>query len=284
MGKSNKISFEKGGLTLVIVYILGTGYCGTTVLGLSLGAHSSIIDMGELSYFLDNIKNKHSLENFYSRVSCNCGTNMQDCSYWKDFYEILLNNLDKSFAEKYLIHYEFFKKKYPDKIMVDSSMKLDYFEQIIKVIQKEEIYPILITKDIRNWSISVMKKHGGNVFKRFLGWYFRNIKFSKIKYSHLKIGYEEFALFPEEILVKISDYLNLEFEKNMLEPYKSTSHLVWGNKMSKDSSRKNKIFYDYRWFNSYSVCLAYTLMPFVRKLNNSLVYSNNLISKFNYKK
>ena len=174
----------------MIIYILGTGYCGTTVLGLSLGANTQIVDMGEISHFL-NFINENNIDNFFDKTICNCGKSIKECNYWKDFYSILKQNIHKSFVEKYDIHLNYFKTKYPNKLMVDSSMKLEYFN---KIKDLEKVYPILLTKDVRNWSISVIKKHGGNVFRRFFQWYFFNrnfLEFDKKNKFHLKIGYEE---------------------------------------------------------------------------------------------
>ena len=94
----------------MIIYILGTGYCGTTVLGLSLGSHSKIVDMGEISHFL-YIINSSNIDQFFDKTICNCGKNMRECDYWSNFYPILLENIDKSFIEKYKIHLSYFKKK-----------------------------------------------------------------------------------------------------------------------------------------------------------------------------
>jgi hypothetical protein len=261
-----------------VIYILGTGYCGTTILGLSLGVHDKIVDLGELSYFLEELKS-YNVEEIYQNRICGCGNKLIECDYWGEFYDLIKENINLSLKEKYILHLKYFKKKFPNKIYVDSSMRLDFFNQIQDFID----YPILITKDVRNWSVSVMKKHGGSVFKRFLGWYFRNKKFVSLDFGHLKIGYEEFALFPEEVLKLISRYLKIDFDKNMLFPNKSQTHSPWGNPGTKIDNRIKKVFYDYRWFHRYDVCLAFTLMPFVKKLNEELVYSNNLITNFNYK-
>ncbi len=260
-----------------MIYVLGTGYCGTTLLGLILGNHPDIIDLGELSFFLNSI-NKDNFNEIYNTRVCTCGKVMKECNYWSGFFDFFYDYADMSLKDKYKKHYDYFKKKYPDKVFVDTSMRLDFFYQINDFIN----YPILITKDVRNWSVSVMKKHGGNVFKRFLRWYLENKKFKKSGIDFLKIGYEELALFNEEILQKIYDYIEIEPIKN-IKLTDSKTHSLWGNLSHKGDNRIKKVFYDYRWFHRYDVCLAFTLMPFVKKLNEELVYSNNLITNFNYK-
>ena len=136
--------------------------------------------------------------------------------------------------------------------------------------------PLLLTKDVRSWTTSVQKKHGGSSIKRYVRWYIEAKKFTNFlkDYTHLKVGYEEFALFPEKILQMVCKNLRVEFDEKMLIPSNSKGHSVFSNRMRYDKNKMSKIFYDYRWFQNNSLNIASSLMPFVMKLNNELVYSN----------
>ncbi len=56
-----------------LVYVLGPAYSGSTLLGLALGKHQQIINLGEIV----------NLENDYSTgTKCTCGELVQDCEFW----------------------------------------------------------------------------------------------------------------------------------------------------------------------------------------------------------
>ena len=54
-----------------IIYIVGSGHCGSTLLDIILDSHSKIFGIGELENF-----NKESL--------CACGKELSKCSFWND--------------------------------------------------------------------------------------------------------------------------------------------------------------------------------------------------------
>ena len=59
-----------------IVFIIGAGHSGSTLLAKALNAHSQIFAMSEISQFYDELKNEIA--------HCGCGTKLLDCPFWKD--------------------------------------------------------------------------------------------------------------------------------------------------------------------------------------------------------
>ena len=78
-----------------LVYILGFGHSGSTMLDLALGAMPNAESVGEIIRLRKEIDWNHP---------CTCGINLLDCPYWskvRSFYEAKLeaNGLDKGSAD-----------------------------------------------------------------------------------------------------------------------------------------------------------------------------------------
>lgn len=278
-----------------IAYILGTGYCGSTALEMCLGAHEQVICLGEINRVL-NQSSRESLDGIYSGETyggsngiCSCSQTLYECNHWGEFYKILVQNIEKSFVEKYILHYEFCQQNYSkDVVLIDSSKSLKSIQQLSGVASDYDIVPLILSKDVRNWTTSVQKKHGGSAVKRYVRWFIEHKKlknFASSSNQRMLIGYEEFALFPELILKMICERLGLEYSNAMLTPDGKGSHSVLSNRMRYDEKKKSQVFYDYRWFKNRGTAFASLMLPFIMNLNDQLVYSNNILEdNFNYKK
>lgn len=275
-----------------VLFILGTGYCGSTALEMALGVHTKLINVGEVNRVL-LAENKQSLDIIFNGRNiedknnlCSCGNLMPTCTYWSGFYDILVQNMTRSFFDKYLLHLEYFKSKFPDAIMIDPSKSLSTLKEINSLVEKKKVLPLLLVKDVRNWTTSVQKKHGGHAVKRYIRWYIEHKKiltYLNKTSEYIQFGYEEFALFPKIVLQKITGDLGISFEESMIFPYENSGHAVISNRMRYDKNKKSQIFYDYRWFMNKNLNLASLLFPFIMKFNNKIVYSNRIIeNNFNY--
>lgn len=65
-----------------VIYITGTSFSGSTVLGALLSLHPDSICAGELSNW--------TLYRESQNVACSCGLNWQECSFWKKAHELWL--------------------------------------------------------------------------------------------------------------------------------------------------------------------------------------------------
>jgi len=209
---------------------------------------------------------------------------MAKCEFWGEFLKILEQDIKKPFKEKYYLFRQFVENVYgKDIIIVDNSKGIITLKRILSFIPSEEIFPILIVKDVRNWTTSAQRKHGGNAVKRYIRWYIENKKFYSL-FKAIKngiiMGYEEFALNPEDAIKIVCGKIGVDFDERMLYPKNSHRHSVFSNRMRYVSYKKENISYDYRWFTNNSICFANLLLPFVMKLNKKLVYSNGLHKKF----
>lgn len=67
-----------------LIYILGLGHSGSTLLDLILGMHNQIESLGEINYF-----NKYISGN----LNCSCGKRINECDYWVKILNIYLNKM-----------------------------------------------------------------------------------------------------------------------------------------------------------------------------------------------
>lgn len=71
-------------MTPTILYLIGTPYCGSTILGAVFGQHAEIENVGEVAYWTSKTKDP-------SLRRCACGKNLRDCEFWSRVREVWLN-------------------------------------------------------------------------------------------------------------------------------------------------------------------------------------------------
>lgn len=87
-----------------IIFIIGAGHSGSTLLAKTLNAHSKIFALSEISNFYEDIKNQYAL--------CGCGKPLKECPFWENINNHLINKLGfgiKNFPDNFRItkpHYE----------------------------------------------------------------------------------------------------------------------------------------------------------------------------------
>ena len=273
-----------------LVFILGLGHSGTTILDLALGAHPNIVGVGEganvLKKPVDKKKNNPPVRLRTSeRIEhpCTCGETAANCSVWGPTLDWLIENDNELLENKYKYLIKQVKKEYSNAyFIVDSSMGA---LQSAKSLHKEfNIYILFLVRDIRSWVHSMVTKKNEAVFRILWRWYSKNKKIeAKIINSGITfftLGYEELALAPENILQSICQWLGLEFHDEMLLPMKNTkSHIVEGNRIRKNLKHAAQITYDGSWLANPNMSkLILLTLPFL-KLNQRLVYSNNVLTR-----
>ena len=152
-----------------LILIRGLGHSGTTILDLILGAHSSIIGIGEGIRTLrgtikkDTMPQKIRSEEGY-KIPCTCGKIVKYCDIWGNTIQYLISNDNENLSEKFSYLSERIYKVYGnDKIIVDSSQS--DWDSITDLNEKYDIKILFLTRDIRSWVNSVTKKYNGNIIK-----------------------------------------------------------------------------------------------------------------------
>ena len=276
-----------------LLLIRGLGHSGSTLLDLILGAHPSVVGLGEASRVLlsssaDEFAS-YQLNDWRSVYNkpCTCGSMLDECELWSRFFSNWPNRRKESFEDEF-----------SRLISPLSSQSIDW---IVESYQSDErlldlhrsvrpVRVIHLTRDVRSWIHSEARRgvtrfgRGRSVGWRGLQrWVRVNRQLEKeLRSSSLQcfnLGYEELALAPEATLKLLCDWLDLDFFPGMLRPEKSSrSHIIAGNRMRYLAGKRNRIVYDGAWLASNSLSVrASLLVPGVASLNQRLVYSNNLL-------
>ena len=97
-----------------IIYLLGPGRSGTTLLATVLDNFSNICTLGEMHQFLEHLQDEKE---------CSCGKKLERCPYWSD---IISNLVEKDFELDYKItqHVQKLHEKTRQKILQNCANNL----------------------------------------------------------------------------------------------------------------------------------------------------------------
>lgn len=277
-----------------IVYIVGLGHSGSTMLDLTLGQHSKMTGLGEiatvLNLGLDSIRQR--------AIPCACGSSLDNCNFWGNVAKTLGDAPGASFQERYQTVINTAQSIFGDDcVIVDSSKGLASLKRISK-LPDVDLKVLHLIRDVRPFTISYLdrmkrrrnkasaQKNIGKFPKSllqqyasyyFLQWYRQNRKIQQylngLDLPVFQFGYEELCLYPQKIVGKICEFLEVEEEAALLNWDKPKSHIIRGNIM-RVNAEKWGIHYDNRWFYRKNWLMPSVLFPHIMKYNNAEVYKN----------
>ena len=161
-------------------------------------------------------------------------------------------------------------------ILVDSSKNPN--DYLLEINEKHDLRVIFLVRDVRSWIYSRHSRLGTNTLKLAYQWFKRNLKilwFLKKNNLHYRtFGYEEIALYPEEMLRQICEYVGVGYDPAMLIPDNTKSHVFNGNVAKGDKQKRKGFLYDGRWLTSLSLVWLGPLIFPLLVWNRKLVYSN----------
>lgn len=228
-----------------LVYIAGSGRSGSTLLARILGEIDGCINIGEaLRWWYD-------LERMGRSRPCACGRMVDECSFWKDFSELVPESV-QVFATKYIrIRYIPFialmkntswfrdewtqylnsvkrflyhiQKKTKKDVIIDSSKNA---ANLFAVMQIPEINPYVIhlVRDSRavvsSWTKPKADLKGYPVYKPISWWISYNLSVDMLKpklHHYYRLRYEDFVREPAEYLKEIAAFLDLNHQIEDLE-------------------------------------------------------------------
>lgn len=260
-----------------LLYILGSGHCGSTLLDMLLNGHSQIAGMGELMSLRRYIVLKGTeltqrrpgdwqevLTNvlttkFWKQVrqcfeNC-CGTPfsslVDSCSHPK--FKLLIRKWTDDDIKKHVLPYYILLSCIHETTGADIITDSSKFPHRLYLLQRSGFFKVKVIhliRDGRGVTNSYYRKYGN--FKVALQrWMYPNIQsiylrrlFSRKDWTVVR--YEDLATNPEKTLIKVCSFLNTEFEPRMLS-FRSTPYLgVGGNRMREEQSHED-IFLDENW-------------------------------------
>ena len=257
-----------------VVYIMGVGHSGSTLLQMLLSTHQDVVGIGEISLLIKNLLKSDSKINEWPQ--CSCGSKVTDCEFWADIIKSF--NSSESDIKLYKHIIEHFSNKFPNKLLVDSSKNLLSFKKFYssQLINDVDVKVIFLVRDFRSWVLSREKnnkrkkrKDYGMIFNAHK-WYYRNIKklnyLQNQKLSYITISYEDLVLNKVKTLNRLSKFLNLN--GSTWDIGHATMHDVYGNRM-KDKALK-QFFYNNQWMKSSKMAYLAPFLVLPYSLNNKL--------------
>jgi hypothetical protein len=224
-----------------VVFIIGSGHCGSTILGLILGSHPNVFSLGEFKTVSTRLKD---IKNNIPQI---CGICMDKCKFWNDtvplsllkfyffrsqrikFFDSILNRINPFLINIYSKIFEYTKTS----ILIDSSKSVPWVKQQLKpwYYWKEiEPYLVYICRDGRAVVNSFLRKYPERGIKNLTKeWKGHTIEINKFYQSFsvdrkLKVFYEELATSPNEVIKNICNFLSLDYIDNILKFWKYDNH------------------------------------------------------------
>ena len=258
----------------LVVYIMGCGRSGTTILDIILGSHSGFLSVGELNNFK---------EAWLKKKICSCGVSVQECEIGKNIGNLFLNKLDlyrynierqrslgKHFFNLYdpqkLQVYNFYiytifnkiKKTSFARVIIDSSKSVGRAFALLKndMIKVKVIHLI---RDPRGVCYSFQKKNiitpEKNVFVFLLYWNIINLLGSLVgllygKKYVLRIKYEDIVSNYNKTLDQLAVFLEedlTDLKKKLKESMPlDKGHISSGNRI-RTQKQPVKLKSDFEW-------------------------------------
>jgi len=238
---------------LSLVYILGAGHCGSTLLNLLLNGHSQAIALSEIDTIGKYTGVETSADNpinlkFWQQVK-----QCYETRFSKSFKQIDLSlPSDKNEAQDWAqTNAELFSCILDNSnatTLVDASKRL----KRLYLLQTSGLFNIKVIHMVRDGRAvlnSYYRKYG-NFKTGFRQWLSLHLKapFIRKHFSQnnwLQLYYEQLATNPETTLRKICDFLGWEFEEDMLTYKKHPYVGIGGNRMRKQNTEL--IYLDESW-------------------------------------
>jgi hypothetical protein len=225
-----------------VVFIMGPGHCGSTLLDLLLGSHSQSFSLGELHRIGGLVAGPSE---GYRKI---CGVCVGECELWNKrmplsflrMYFARENKLQAGLSK--VSHYTYNPYKLIARwsgksLLIDSSKGAAWIERRLHpsyTWHGIKPYLIYMCRDGRAVVNSYYRKYPeqgiANVIQK---WKQQtdtmNAFFIKFPHEKMKVQYEELATRPERVVRALCGFLNIEYEEAMLRYWTHEHHHLMGN-------------------------------------------------------
>jgi len=228
-----------------IIYIMGSGRSGSTLLSNMLGTQAEIVCSGEVYNY------KNFFESAVSKARlCSCGEKLNECGYWRTVREkikavsgdALVDLKDthlKTFAENNYTLFSAMKETSNKSIIVDSS-KRHYRLKLLLKSKKFRITIVHLVRDARAYSYSNLLtgrekgKSDLEYYKKLLEWQKKNLGIKAIygrNPGYIMVRYEDLVEDYSKELSRVMAMCNQTYDESRLfDPAIKQSHEFSGNR------------------------------------------------------
>ncbi len=257
-----------------LIYIVGLGGSGTTLISLLLNQMENVLSLGEIEASLRAIR-----QDQIDKDSCTCGKTMQDCQFWGAIIKQAGASETKlTETQLHQLVLEHFLDNFADMTMVDNSKYTDGLDKrwlAPDLADKVDIRFIHVVRDYRGWATSKERTYA--TYKGYRGrkkplllhcltWWYRNkVRARQLKSTGrpvLTLSYEALVFNLEQELRKIAAFSGLRILESQAHTNGMLSHDCHGNPIRRDSSLYSEMRYDNRWtYDPRFLWLAPALIP-----------------------
>jgi hypothetical protein len=255
-----------------VIYIMGCGRSGTTILDIILGNHSGFLSVGELNNFR---------QAWFGKKFCSCGSLVTDCEIWKKigdrFFDsdrqngsIKMYDYQANYERQRVIWKQIFGFHKHNEIqqyhlyifnifkelqdlsscttIIDSSKSAGRALALLRN-EKLDVKVLHVVRDPRGLYHSYQKRHVGtpvkSIWSSAIYWNTTNFLADMIKLNYrenrvIRIRYEDLVYKPNETIDKIEKFLNESLadvkEKIENEVPLGRAHLASGNRLRTQKS------------------------------------------------
>lgn len=229
-----------------VVFILGTGHCGSTLLDLLLGSHSEMFSLGEVYRVLNDTSDSV------------CDICSENCKFWtrdllfnlrsphKKTFQNKVKNKFRLGVPKEIKFYKTLSQASGKTILIDSSKKarlIDSYGNILTRSKAIKPYLIYLSRDGRAVINSYLRKYPERGITNIAENWNNRIKninecFNEWTSEKIHIRYEDLASKPIETINNILNFLQEPFEHEMMKFWKFEHHTINGNLGTKSILRK----------------------------------------------
>lgn len=267
-----------------VIFLMGPGHCGSTLLDLILGSHPDMFSLGEFSRMGSLI---HKNEKNSQKI---CGVCEGECPFWnrtasqrvlrqlfsrESIMDKVVSKLSSYFVTPYQYLFEWTGKS----ILVDSSKKPRWYKkQLYPSYKWRGVTPYLVymLRDGRAVVNSYYRKYPERGMDKIADNWKQQMNRMNRFYdafpgdNKMKLYYEHLATQPETVVRSICDFIGVEFKKEMLSYWVPEHHHVFGNAGTRSLIFKFREQFGYK-------------MPNVRQANEQkeAYYGDNFYKELN---
>ena len=226
-------------LKFSLLFILGMGHSGSTLLGRMLGAHPDAICVGEILRLEQAVADRTK--------KCACGALFHECSFWQELLAHLPESVTRDYESWSPEIFEQIKVRVGKQLLVDTSKS-----RAFRLMSKWKRHPagfIVMIRDPRGVMRGALTRGGerSDLLKIHLKWIERYIKFARKRPDRCTaVFYEDLMAAPEKELRRVCEFLGLEFQPGMLSPGAQVQHLVRANPSARLKPTAD-LEHDQRW-------------------------------------